>query len=306
MEERLDRYEDAVHTGAIGREHWMSAAAVGPHWRASVWPLLAAPFAAVVYYLALRAAVAISIESSPDTIQAARSEFDAIVSPRWGSHWAYRIVTEVIAVGFATFVAAGLARGRERSAAILGSLGIALGFLIRFTVLLLVWITRDASTDAAMEPWYQIAVDGLMVIASPFIAFAAADAASDLNAVARTGFGGINRLHFFWLWVAAFGYMFGLVSPVFHFYMLQFGYFSGFNPFTELVIIITLVFVDVIPISSLMIPCLFGLALLSGRFGTTLHPVARDLLGVLVLVAGLAVGACIQIGWQRLFQWLLY
>jgi hypothetical protein len=300
--EPLDHGNKAVHSTALEGETIMSATAGSARGQMQLWPLFAAPLVAGMYYLSLRAAFSLSIETSVDTIRTAKSELANLISPEWGSHWLYRVAAEFCAVCFATVVAGGLARGREPMAAMVGGSAISLGFLVRVVFLILAW-THD---QAIAQSWYQSAIDGFMVIACPCIAYFAADAAGELNDSQTSGFAGVNRLHFLWLWVAAFWYALGLVSPVFHFYVLQYGYFEGYNPFAELTIIITLIMVDVVPVSALLVPAYYGLALLSGRRGTSLHPLARNLLGIVVLVIGFVIGACIQIGWQTLFQWLLY
>ena len=279
----------------------MSATTVSAGGRAALLPLFVAPLAAGLYYLAVRAAFSLSIETASDTIRAAKSELAGLAGPEWGTHWFYRLGAELVSVWVATFVAGGLARGREQAAAIIGGAAIALGYLVWIAFLLVSWTHAEAITEA----WYHCVIDGLLVIAAPCIGFYGADAARDANAARMTGFGGINRLHFLWLWVAAFWYALGLISPIFHFYELQFGYVVGHNPFAELTIIMTLAIVDVVPVSVLLVPGFYGLGVLAGQRGSSLHPMARNLLGIIVLVAGFVAATYIQIGWQNLLQQLL-
>jgi len=49
-------------------------------------------------------------------------ETDFFEVTRWGPNWTFRVAAEVIAVGIGTFVAASLAPGRERAAAVVGGL----------------------------------------------------------------------------------------------------------------------------------------------------------------------------------------
>ena len=62
------------------------------------------------------------------------------------------------------------------------------------------------------EPWYQYVIDGLLVIGCPLIGFYAAEAAREINDSQPAGFAGINRLHFLWLWLAAYLYALGRSS----------------------------------------------------------------------------------------------
>jgi hypothetical protein len=92
--------------------------------RVPLWPILIAPIVTSIYYLPVKLAFSQSIVSV-----LGRSDFFELTIPRWGPHWIYRAAAEVIAAGLATFIAAGLARGRERTAAIVGGCTISLGFI---------------------------------------------------------------------------------------------------------------------------------------------------------------------------------
>jgi hypothetical protein len=95
--------------------------------RVPIWPVLIAPLVAVGYYVALKSAFSISIVSALGE----NATVDIVENIGiWGSHWLYRLVAEILSVGFGTFIAAGLARGRERAAATIGSFTIALGFIL--------------------------------------------------------------------------------------------------------------------------------------------------------------------------------
>jgi hypothetical protein len=198
--------------------------------RAPVWPVLIAPFVALIYYGALKSAFSISIVSALGDDATA----DILEKGTWGSHWVYRLVAEILSVGLGTFVAAGLARHRERAAAIIGGLTIALGFILFWLAFLmfresytaLVGLnlenyTPEANTFAmwifvftmvitvgllnlnpAAEPWYQHVIEGLIIIASPFIGVYISQFAQTLNEKHPFGFVGINRLHLIWLWFA--------------------------------------------------------------------------------------------------------
>src|ERR1700719_3335861 len=93
--------------------------------RAPIWPLVLAPLAAGVYYLALRQGFALSLGSVVyDASDVASLEWDA---PKWGSHWLYRSFAEIVSVLFGTFIAAGLAQQRAKLGGIIGGLAISTG-----------------------------------------------------------------------------------------------------------------------------------------------------------------------------------
>ena len=274
----------------------MSTTTVGASRRAPIWPVLVAPLVAGVYYLALKGAFTRSIDAAVGTIASSKIELDDLTAPLWGFHWIYRGVAEVISVGFATFIAAGLARGRERAAAITGGVTIALVFLIGTVVAIYVRIYM-AEDYVMREPWYQYVIDGLLVIGCPFISFHVAEAARETNNSQPVGLAGINRLHFLWLWFAAYWYALGLIFPISRHYMLESTSPGVISTVADMII-------NGIPAAALLIPGYFGIALLSGHRGTALHPIARNLLGVVVLIVGVVIGAAVQIVWQSLFRWL--
>jgi hypothetical protein len=274
----------------------MSTTTVGAPTRAPIWPTLIAPLVTGVYYLALKGAFTRSIDAAVGATAVDNIKLGDLTAPQWGSHWIYRIVAEIISIGFGTFLAAGLARGRERAAAITGGSTIALVFLVGTAVA--VYVRIYMADDYVMrEPWYQFMIDGLLVIGCPLISFYVAEAARDINDNQPNGFAGINRLHFLWLWFAAYWYGLGLISPISRHYMLE-------TTFPGMITTIFDIIINGIPAAALLIPGYFGIALLSGNQGTSLHPIARNLLGVIVLVVGFVIGAAVQILWQSLFQWL--
>jgi len=54
----------------------------------------------------------------------------------------------------------------------------------------------------------------------------------------------------------------------------------------------------------MIVPAHYGLGLLSRHLGTRLNPIARNILGVFVIVSGFLVGAMIQFGWYLLLHWV--
>jgi hypothetical protein len=249
--------------------------------RAPVWPVMFAPLVAAIYYLAIKLAFAQSIIS-------AMGRTDFFDTPRWGSHWAFRAAAEVIAVGFGTFIAASLAFRRERIAAIVGGCAISCGFIVKLTLMLF-----DPDQLAAPEPWYQYAIDALMVIGAPSVGIFVADAAQDLRRVAPRGVGGINRFHFIWLWFVVYFYAIGLITPVARLYALSEPNIVG----TAITLLI-----NGIPAVAVAIPGYYGMAFLAGHHGDTMYPAGRNMIGVFVLISGLIVGAAVQFGWYWMVQ----
>jgi hypothetical protein len=247
----------------------------------SVWPVLLAPIVAGVYYLSVKLAFVESVVS-------VMGRTDLFELPRWGSHWAFRIAAEVISVGFGTFVAAALAHGREQIAGIVGGCAISLGFIIK---LAFTYIYPDAV--AVPEPWFQYAIDALSIVFAPMIGNFVAESATDLHRSEPRGVGGINKLHFSWLWFVTYFYALGLITPVGRLYAL------GNADFVMLAIAFV---INGIPAAALAIPGYYGLAMLAGHHGNTMHPAGRNTVGVLVLVSGYLIGAGIQFGWYWIFQ----
>jgi hypothetical protein len=69
-----------------------------------------------------------------------------------------------------------------------------------FTGDYIVWQNDDLS----LEPWYQHAIDAAIVLSAPVIGSFITEAAEQMHRDTPGGFGGINRLHFLWLWLAAY------------------------------------------------------------------------------------------------------
>jgi hypothetical protein len=234
--------------------------------------------------MAVKTAFVQSISSALD-----RTDFLDLTYSRWGNHWIYRCVAEVMAAGTGTFVAAGLAPQREKVAAIIGGCTISAGFILK---LLLVYLARG-NTEFVPEPWYQYAIDFGMIIAAPAIGIYLLEAAEDMHHELPHGFGGINRLNFIWLWIPLYCYALGFISPITKFYSVQ----------DQGIIATAIAFIlNFIPVSALAIPAYYGLALLSGQHGNTMHPAGRNLVGALVLIFGFVVGAVIYMSWYFIVQ----
>jgi hypothetical protein len=251
-----------------------------------IWPVILAPIVTGVYYLALKTAFAQSI-----TPVLGRSDF--LDLPHWGSHWIYRIAAETIAVGFGTFIAAGLAPGRERTASIIVACSISLGFIGKLVLTYVVWKNSEPDTLVSLEPWYQRAIDVVMVFAAPFIGLFVMEAAEQMHRDTPIGFGGINRFHFLWLWLASYCYALGLITPIARYYAFQ-----SENTIAGFIMLL----VNGIPAAAIAIPGYYGIAFLAGHHGDTMHPAGRNLVGVLVLIFGFIVGLIIEESWYWLVQ----
>jgi hypothetical protein len=122
-----------------------------------------------------------------------------------------------------------------------------------------------------------------MIIVAPFVGLSVVEVAQEMNREEPRGFAGINRFHLLWLWIAAGWYALGLLTPVFQFFVYRGGIIS--------------LLLNFVPAAAFAIPGYYGLALLAGRRGEGLHPVGRNLVGVLIIIFGFAVGAVIQMAW---------
>jgi hypothetical protein len=256
---------------------------------------LIAPLVAGVYYFALKSGVEKSL-AIVGTLDAS-FEFDSNVD--WGVHWFYRLAAEVGSVALGTFIAAGLARGRERIAGITGGLTIAIGFATFWLGFFAIgkWHDLDMTVPdprdyLVPEPLYQHAIDGLMIILAPFIGAQVSKIAQDINSRKLAGLVGINRLHFLWLWFAAHFYGAGLAVPIGR-YLTRSEGFGVIDLLTGALVGLPAV---AIPLIAFLVPGYYGLALLSGQKRTDLRAATRNLLGVLVLFGGLLVGGAFLIG----------
>lgn len=250
-----------------------------PQSKAAIWPILIAPLAAGVYYLSVKLAFAQSIIS-------VMGRTDFLELTRWGPNWTFRIAAEVIAVGIGTFVAASLAPGRERAAAIVGGSTISLGFVLKLWILF-------SQGDESLEPWYQHAIDGVVIVAAPLVGIYVTEPAEELHRTTPRGVGGVSRLHFIWLWFVMYFYALGLITPVARIYAM-----GEPNIFKTVVTLL----INGIPAAALAIPGYYGMAFLAGLHGDTMHPAGRNMVGALVLVFGFLVGAVIQFGWYWIFE----
>jgi hypothetical protein len=225
--------------------------------RAPIWPVLIAPVAALVYYLSAKIAFVVDVGGfGPDDI----------IEARWGSYWLYRAVMEIVSIGIGTFIAAGLARERERLAGLIGGISIAL-------VIVTLNISIEGRDYWSNQVGFMIA-DGLLIIGAPLIGFALANLAREMNGLFRVGFAGLSYLHLVWLWLLVFWYVTGLIGPTITLIKHDFGGHTFW-------------LYRIFPLIGMMLwllPGCYGLALLSGHKGQDRRPLIRNMLGVGVLL----------------------
>ena len=267
--------------------------------KSAIWPLLVAPLVAVVYYLALKGAFIYSLNTAVGgtTLDMPFVGFSNI---KWGTHWIYHICAEGGSICVAVYVASGIARGRERAAALIAASTISLILFAPFAWFF--WLMADPhslkfSQVEYQEPLYQFVVECAAIVVGPFLVKPISEITRDMNIGSPSGFDGINRLHFMWLWFPLLAYALNLISPMTHFYTINF--FGGFGFKTMFAALFL-----ALPLACALIPINVGLGLLSNRSGTKLTPVARNLLGFVVMIGGLAVGSAILYGADFIDVWL--
>lgn len=249
--------------------------------RTPIWPVLIAPLVALLYYAVLKVPFAQSITAALGSSITVDVSPGDLTKAQWGFHWLYRIFAETCSIGLATFVAAGLARGRERAAGITG--GITISLLLISTVAAALGLFGSPG-DLVPEPWYQHVITAFVVLAAPIMGVIASEQSRILNVQNPVGFGGINHFHFLWLWVALYCYSSDLVGPIVKILTRPDSIVASL-----VIFVVAGTFAGV-----LIIPGYYGLALLAGYKGNQLHPATRNFLGVSVIVLGFLIGDLIQ------------
>jgi len=250
---------------------------------AARWPLFVAPLVGLVYYFAMWNAFQTAIGDVVFDTSDLNIRPDAAPTT-WASHWIYRILAEATAVTFGSFIAAGMSRERATISGLIGGFGIALWWsgyltLVGFAHSLL------KSSDI-FEPWYQYLIGGCAGVAAPIVGYAIGDKVSEVSIGKPTGFAGIPRAHFLWLWVPTYWYSAAMIPSLLNIYLN--GIVQWRPPWT-------IMGLYVIPLTCFGYPLLGGLSLLSGEAGTG-RPILRQILGVIVLVAGWGLAAAIHYG----------
>ena len=237
------------------------------------WPLFIAPLVGLIYYLAICAAFRTAIgDVVPNT-----SDLD--ISPdaaptKWASHWIYRLIAEATAVTCGTFIAAGMARQRAAISGLIGGFGISLWWTGCLTLVVFAHSILEGSV--AFEPWYQDFIGGCAGLAAPIVGYAIGDQATEVATSKPTGFAGIPRGHFLWLWFPAYWYAAAIIPSIFNIYSN--GLLQWQPPWTIFGLYL-------IPLMCFAVPLVSGLSLLSGETLTG-RPILRQTLGVMVLIVG--------------------
>jgi hypothetical protein len=241
--------------------------------RAPLWPVLIAPLVAGLYYLALRQAFVLCLESVvADASDLAPQDGGA---PQWGSHWLYRAFAEAVSVPFGIFIAAGIAQKRAKLAGLVAGLAISVVYLLK-NLGLLYSMYRWPGYYELIEPWSQHVVDGLIIIGAPYAGYFLGEAMFETVAEKPSGFVGINRLHFVWLWLLVMAYASGVIAPLIT--ILVGSIMSSGNG--DLVRNIVLG----VPVLAFAVPVMSGLAVLSHQ--TSWPRPVNNIVGPLILIIG--------------------
>ena len=203
-----------------------------------------------------------------------------------------RVVAEVASLALGTFVAAGFAHGREKVAAVIGGLTISLYYVARLSIAYYLTQHFDPDNYQYNDPSVQYFVDGFVLLAAPLIGVGVSQFAVEIHDDTPTGFGGINRWHFAWLWLAAGLYAMALIAP-----LVQFWATAQRNENWIADGLRTIV--EGVPIFALSLPAYFGL-LLSGNSGSAMSPLMRNVAGMATIVIGFVLGIVFQYYWAKL------
>jgi hypothetical protein len=273
----------------------------------SWWPLVAAPFAGLLYYLALLTAFRTAIgDVVADTADLA--DFKGLT---WGTHWIYHTFAEAVSLAFGTFVAGGIARERAQVAGLIGGFGISLWWTAWLAIV--AFLMSSNGVEFTGNPWYEWVIFSIAAIAAPIVGYVFGETGKEISTGYGGGFAGIPRLHFLWLWVPAHFYGVAIIGPIMT-YLLA--YFLGYDGSRIMVLdssVLTgiLYFVlYVIPVVAFFIPLFMGLGLMSGSIGNAnygtkpMHSALRQTLGTVVLIVGWWIAAAIHYGVIRVINWL--
>jgi hypothetical protein len=124
------------------------------------------------------------------------------------------------------------------------------------------------------------------------IALTIGEAAKDSACSKAEGFAGINRIHFFWLWLAVLAYSSGIISPLLHYWienLLSFG-FGG--------LVRTIVFG--LPVLTYAIPLFWGISVLAHDSNWSRR--TDNILGPVILIVGWLLATGITLVWALLLH----
>jgi hypothetical protein len=226
------------------------------------WPLFIAPLVGLIYYLAICGAFQTAIGDV--VLDTSDLDITPDAAPtKWASHWIYRILAEATAVTFGTFVAAGMARQRAPISGLIGGFGISLWWTGYLTLVVIAHSLLNGSE--LFEPWYQYLIGACAGVAAPIIGYAIGDKVAEVATRKPTGFAGIPRAHFLWLWFPAYWYSAAMIPSILNIYMN--GVVRWISPFRIAALYL-------LPLACFGFPLASGLFLLSGEVGTA-RPILR-------------------------------
>jgi hypothetical protein len=207
----------------------------------------------------------------------------------WGRHWLYHALAEGASVTFATFIAGGLARERAAIGGLFGGLGI---------TLLLAWSLQYRLVVG--EPPYEWLITAIAGIAAPLVGYyALGEPAREVSTHKSSGFAGIHRLHFLWLWIPAYSYAASIIELIGKYinWYLTHGFIEwSFSDSPEILYWV--------PLIAFAIPAGVGIGLLSGGIDRArpMSPVVRQALAVVALAVGWCVAAVILVAIHQISQ----
>lgn len=245
------------------------------HSKSSLWLALLAPIVGVIYFLQLHGAFLFSIN---EVVASAKLERDLYLTPRlsmpdWDDHYFYRIIASGISVAIATFICGGLTRTRGKLGGVLGGLGISavMGFLLFI----------GFKSDRIEFDTVHAVITALILVAAPVLGGFLGVVGEEVSNSKESGFAGIPRLHFLWLWLPTYWYGLALIAPLASLF--------GGSPYSVFTHVMRL-----IPVLLYGAPLLFGLAIMSGEFLQRVPGFFRQIIGSVVLAGGLVVIGTVQ------------
>ena len=235
------------------------------------WLSILAPIIAIIYFLQLEQAF---LQSINEVVGSAKIERDLYLKPRfdvprWGDHYIYRVISSAICVSFVTFICGGLTRTHGKLGGILGGVGISLtmGLLILISL-------RVPSAGVGIG---HLVISGIVFISAPIAGAFCGEFGAQVSTENETGFAGIPRYHFLWLWIPLYWYGLALIAPISNFVF-------GPDSYSFLIHAIR-----AIPIVIYGAPLIFGIGIMSGEILEVRSGLLRQILGPVVLVGGLLV-----------------
>jgi hypothetical protein len=228
---------------------------------------------------------------------------DLATAPAWGSHWVYHAFAEAVSIGFGTFVAAGLARERAQVAGLIGGFAISLWWTVPLVILMLPLGYSSSNLVSISRPEWVIAA--ITVIAAPIVGYNLGQVTQEISTEQPTGFAGIPRAHFLWLWVPVHFYAVAIIGPTMTYFGSQL-VGADDNALTGSLYVARYV----VPVIAFAVPLFIGFGLMSGQIGnsgygsTPMRPVLRQSLGSIVVIVGWWIAAGIHYGLLQILNWL--